>query len=391
MSNNLNIRSNSEAELFNTLLKSGKITSNFPELKRWVDSTGQLKRNLRNATFIYGVNDGFGVDSPVFIRGNYQDPSPTKIPRAYLSALSSSDKISVKAGSGRKELAKALLSEDNPLTARVMVNRIWHHIFGKGLVATVDNFGAQGKLPTHPELLDYLALKFQNEGWSIKKMIRLMLHSNTFKRSTIKDGSLSDKDPTNLLLAAYPLRRIEAEAIRDGILKASGSLNQKMFGPPVATYLTEFMQGRGRPKTSGPLDGNGRRSIYLEVRRNFLEPMMITFDMPIPFSTFGNRNVTNVPAQALIIMNDPFVEEQAEAMAKRLLSEDGLTFNDKIAWIYLRSFGRAPGEDELAKASDFITMLTAQTIAESDKEQELIVWKSYCHSIFNMKEFIYLI
>tara|TARA_R110001583_G_scaffold18245_1_gene72797 strand:- start:41 stop:916 length:876 start_codon:yes stop_codon:yes gene_type:complete len=290
------------------------------------------------------------------------------------------------------ELAEVMLNKDNPLTSRVMVNRIWHHLFGRGIVETVDNFGLQGKLPSHPELLDYLAVKFQNDGWSIKSMIRAIVTSETFKRSTLRNDLLANKDPNNIYLASFPLRRLEAEAIRDGILVVTESLDSTMYGPPVATYLTEFMQGRGRPGKSGPIDGEGRRSIYLEVRRNFLEPMMTTFDRPIPFSTFGSRNVTNVPSQSLILMNDPLVEQQAEIMAGKLLEKGLVSFEEKVQWIYMQAFSRLATSEELEKASNFFDMLgTMEGKADASATQEMAVWKEYCHSIFNLKEFIYLI
>lgn len=376
----------------NTQLKNGALPSQFPELKTAMEKKNELSKSLVGKSFIYGVNDGFSINSPVFIRGNHAEPSEESIPRSFLSALPKGGIPFKSEGSGRMELANAMLNEDNPLTSRVMVNRIWHHLFGRGIVETVDNFGLQGKLPSHPELLDYLAIKFQNEEWSIKKMVRAIVLTDAFKRSTIRDEALLEADPTNIYLASFPVRRLEAEAIRDGILVASESLNDSLYGPPVATYLTDFMQGRGRPGISGPLDGNGRRSIYMEVRRNFLEPMMTTFDRPIPFSTFGKRDVTNVPSQSLIIMNDPFVAKQAELMAQKLLTHKKLSFEDKISWIYTRTFSREPSTQEVQKAKEFIGMLKQmEAQKEENLNQELALWKQYCHSIFNLKEFIYLI
>jgi len=387
----LNVSANTVKSL-NLALKKGRLSSRFPELAQVLDSSQQLTQTLTDDGFFYGVTDGFALNSSIFNRGNHNDLLEEKIPRSFLSALPLGEIPFKSKGSGRLELAEAMLNKDNPLTARVMTNRIWHHLFGKGIVETVDNFGLQGKLPSHPELLDYLAVKFQNEGWSIKKLIREIVISETFKRSTNRNEELSAKDPNTIYLASFPVRRLEAEAIRDGILAASASLDSTMYGPPVKTYLTEFMQGRGRPSESGPLDGAGRRSIYQEVRRNFLEPMMITFDRPIPFSTFGNRNVTNVPAQSLTLMNDPFVAEQAEIMATKLLAQKELTFDQKIEWIYIRTFSRKPTAEELQKAQLFITELKKmESTPESDLDKETLVWKDFCHSIFNLKEFIYLI
>ena len=381
-----------KVKMLNEDLKKGKLPLNFPELKPVVDSSQQLANRLKTDSFFNGIYDGYGIDSPIFNRGNYKEPSEEYIPRRFLSVLSLGDSVFKSEGSGRMELAEVMLNKDNPLTSRVMVNRIWHHLFGRGIVETVDNFGLQGKLPSHPELLDYLAVKFQNDGWSIKSMIRAIVTSETFKRSTLRNDLLANKDPNNIYLASFPVRRLEAEAIRDGILVVTESLDSTMYGPPVATYLTEFMQGRGRPGKSGPLDGEGRRSIYLEVRRNFLEPMMTTFDRPIPFSTFGSRNVTNVPSQSLILMNDPLVEQQAEIMAGKLLEKGLVSFEEKVQWIYIQAFSRLATSEELEKASNFFDMLgTMEGKADASATQEMAVWKEYCHSIFNLKEFIYLI
>lgn len=381
-----------KVKMLNEDLKKGKLPLNFPELKPVVDSSQQLANRLKTDSFFNGIYDGYGIDSPIFNRGNYKEPSEEPIPRRFLSVLSLGDSVFKSEGSGRMELAEVMLNKDNPLTSRVMVNRIWHHLFGRGIVETVDNFGLQGKLPSHPELLDYLAVKFQNDGWSIKSMIRAIVTSEAFKRSTLRNDLLANKDPNNIYLASFPVRRLEAEAIRDGILVVTESLDSTMYGPPVATYLTEFMQGRGRPGKSGPIDGEGRRSIYLEVRRNFLEPMMTTFDRPIPFSTFGSRNVTNVPSQSLILMNDPLVAQQAEIMAGKLLEKGLVSFEEKVQWIYMQAFSRLATSEELEKASNFFDMLrTMEGKADASATQEMAVWKEYCHSIFNLKEFIYLI
>ncbi len=384
--------SEKQVKRYNSMLKKGQLNLHFPKLTTALDSTKNLSKTIENTAFIYGVSDGSATDSPVFIRGRYQEPSEENVPRRFLSALPHGNEPFQSKGSGRLELAEAMLQADNPLTARVMVNRIWHHLFGKGIVETVDNFGLQGKLPTHPELLDHLAITFQKEDWSIKKMIRYIVTSEAFKRSAITEEEMSDKDPNNLYLASFPIRRLESEAIRDGILAVSQSLDSTLFGPPIPTYLTEFMGGRGRPEESGPLDGAGRRSIYQEVRRNFLEPMMTTFDRPIPFTTFGKRDVTNVPAQSLILMNDPFVIQQSEILAQNVLAQTDLSFDQKVAWIYMRTFSRKPTEKEVDNASQFMDKIAAMKNSELDKtDLDLEVWKEYCHSIFNLKEFIYLI
>jgi hypothetical protein len=210
-------------------------------------------------------------------------------PRRFLEALAGDKPLTVAHGSGRLELARQMTDPAlNPLIGRVMVNRAWHHLFGRGLVASVDNFGVLGEKPTHPELLDYLADQFVREGWSTKKLIRMLVLTRAYQMSSRPDAQADAADPENLLLHRMRLRRLEGEAIRDAMLSISGRLDETRFGPSVPVFLTEFQDGRGRP-ASGPLDGNGRRSIYLAVKRNFLSSLLLAFDTPVPFSTVGRR------------------------------------------------------------------------------------------------------
>lgn len=217
--------------------------------------------------------------------------------------------------------------------------------------------------------------------------------SNTFKRSTLADPKSNELDPENLLLSHYPIRRLEAEEIRDGLLAVSGRLDTSMYGAPVPCYITSFMQGRGRPSKSGPLDGNGRRTVYQEVRRNFLDPLMTTFDRPIPFSTFGKRDLSNVPAQSLIMMNNPFVIQQAEEMACRITATS-LGIDKRIEFIFTKAFSRLPTVKEKAEADAFLRILASKyKIDGSDVKavsQNVDIWRDYCHILFNAKEFIYL-
>ncbi|MEM9833955.1 MAG: PSD1 and planctomycete cytochrome C domain-containing protein [Bacteroidota bacterium] len=360
------------------------------EISELLQRQTKLSQSLADSAYFTGITEGFQINSPVFIRGNPKTLSEEKVPHRFLTSLSDDGIVFTSGGSSRKDLAEAIISPNNPLTFRVMVNRLWHHLFGRGIVETVDNFGLQGKLPTHPALLDYLAVKFQQEGGSIKDMIKFIVMSNTFRRAVVTDSLVSVQDPENLLLSGYPLRRLEAEAIRDGMLVVSGELDSTMFGPSVPVHLTEFMQGRGRPQKSGPLDGDGRRSIYLEVRRNFLSPMMLTFDRPIPFSTFGKRNATNVPAQSLMLMNDPMVLAQAERMAERVIAQTELNTHERIQQIYLWAFARPAREEEVNQAMAFLEQ-QAKAHQSENISTSVSAWKDYCHTIFNMKEFIYLI
>ncbi|MBK8778523.1 MAG: DUF1553 domain-containing protein [Saprospiraceae bacterium] len=212
--------------------------------------------------------------------------------------------------------------------------------------------------------------------------------SETFRRDVRKAMKVINWIQT---IYFFHRRRLDAEDIRDGILSVSGWIDTLMYGEPVALYITPFMQGRGRPNKSGPLDGEGRRSIYQEVRRNFLELMMLTFDRPVPFTTFGNRNISNVPAQSLILLNDPFVIQQAEEMACWIIDSD-LNFEERVETIYYRAFARKPSTSEIDQAKSFLFSLAQMhKVPDKDILLDLKVWKDYCHSIFNIKEFIYLI
>jgi hypothetical protein len=332
--------------------------------------------------------EGSGVDEFLLRRGSTRSPMEP-VPRRFLEAISGNAPIHTRPesgraqgkGSARLELSEAMLAPENPLTSRVIVNRVWHHLFGRGIVPTVDNFGVLGQAPSHPELLDYLALRFSGElHWSLKSLIRELVLTRTFAMSsTPADARGEAEDPQNILLHRMNLRRLEGEAIRDSLLAVSGRLDPTLGGPSVPIFINSFMDGRGRP-ASGPLDGAGRRSLYISIKRNFLSPMMLAFDMPIPFQCVGKRNVSNVPAQSLVLMNDPFVVEQAALLSKNLPS--AASPEQRIRTLYLKSLGRQPIASELADALSFVV--------ESSSDSPEAVWADLCHVLFNTKEFIHL-
>lgn len=328
-----------------------------------------------------------GVDEHVLLRGKPGKPAaaaPRGLPEALgLPAINPAE------SSGRRELAGQLTDLANPLVARVFVNRVWHHVFGRGLVPTVDNFGYLGERPTHPELLDHLAWAFVHEdAWSLKRLLRRLVLTEAFARgSRGGDARAEEVDPTNRLLHRMPVRRLEGEAIRDALLTVSGRLDPTQFGPPVPVHLTEFIVGRGRPGASGPLDGAGRRSLYTAVRRNFLPTMMVAFDYPTPFSTVGKRNVTNVPGQSLVMMNDPFVREQAGLWAARLLRElPGATDTARMNWLFEFAFARPATAEEQAFARESLAELRTLHAGAPDHA----VWAEFGHALLNANEFIYL-
>ncbi|NND07342.1 MAG: DUF1553 domain-containing protein [Saprospiraceae bacterium] len=361
-----------------------EIGSIFAQAKVHVD-------RLRDTSFIAALTEGDPVLSSVFVRGDHNILSDEKVPHRFFTALDTAQAPFTKTSSGRLELAESIATKENPLTARVMVNRVWHQLFGRGIVTTVDNFGLQGTIPSHPALLDYLAIKFMDDGWSIKRLIKFIVTSETFQQSTSGDSISAEGDPTNIYLSHFPIRRLEAEAIRDGMLAVSGKLDTKMYGPSIPIFLTPFLNGRGKPPASGPIDGYGRRSVYQAIWRNFLPPMMLTFDMPIPFSTFGKRSVTNVPAQSLTLLNDDFVIEQAAVWAKKI-SDEEKDIERRITNIYRAAFSRAPTNDEVESCRQFLIDQGRKYELEAEEAlHSLRLWTELCHSIFNMKEFIYLL
>jgi Protein of unknown function (DUF1553)/Protein of unknown function (DUF1549)/Planctomycete cytochrome C len=257
----------------------------------------------------------------------------------------------------RRALAEWLVSKDNPLTARVMVNRIWQHHFGRGIVPTSDNFGKMGEMPSDPELLDWFAVEFMNRGWSIKQMHRLIMTSDAYKRaSKFDDAADSEKDPQDRYLWRYPLQRLDAEIIRDSILAVSGGLNLEMFGRPVfpmlqAEILKSMSYGIWKQSEDGP--AVWRRSVYVYRKRGLPYPLLDIFDLPNQNISCSARNVSTVPTQALTLMNDEFVLRQAQLFANRL-AEAETEPAKQIDLAYRLALARTPVKAELQANLDFL-------------------------------------
>jgi hypothetical protein len=318
-------------------------------------------------------------DIKLHIRGNHKNLGDP-VPRRFLQVIAGEQQPPVKSGSGRLQIAEWMASPKNPLTARVMVNRIWKHHFGNGIVRSADNFGKTGELPTHPELLDYLAAEFIKSGWSIKAMHRMMVLSSAYQMSSNPSEAALKLDPSNKLLQHMPVLRLEGEAIRDGMLALSGALDRTLFGPSITPYISEYQDGRGKP-VSGPLDGDGRRSIYIQVRRNFLTPFFLAFDYPLPISSIGARTVSTVPSQALMMMNNEFVLQQASRWAERTIAS-GSSAARRIESMYMSAYSRPPTAEETANIVSFV---------EAQKPRpEADVWTDVAHVLLNSAEFIYL-
>jgi hypothetical protein len=307
----------------------------------------KLEADLPKPVRVPGVMEGDAFDQPLYVRGDHKKPG-APVPRHFLEAIDG--KPYAAKDSGRLQLAESLVNPSNPLPSRVMVNRLWHHVFGRGIVATTDNFGKLGEARTHPELLDWLALRFQKEGGSIKSMLRLMLTSEAFQASAQASPAALEKDPENKLLSHFTLRRLEAEAIRDAILTVSGKLDLTAFGPPV--------------------DGGApRRSVYVKVIRNALDPFLTAFDAPVPSSTRGRRDSTNVPAQALALMNSPVIQSWANDWSDRV-SRTSSDPAERVRQFYRSGFGREPGEPELDQCFAYVHDVTAQSNAALTQANE---------------------
>ena len=312
-------------------------------------------------------NNKGSVMKPGFVTAATYGNPPTEIPPA-----------DGRTSGRRRALAEWLGSRQNPLTARVIVNRIWHHHFGRGIVATLDNFGKMGEPPTHPQLLDWLAIELMNRGWSIKAMHRLMMTSDAYQMaSAFEDPAGSEKDPENQYLWRFRSQRLDAEVVRDAILSAGGSLNLTMGGPPVFPPLqkglfTEANHGIWKDEPDGP--GVWRRSVYVYSKRGLTFPMFQVFDLPEQNVTAAARHVSTVPTQALTLLNDEFVLKQAQLFADRVRKEAGDDREKQIDLAYRIALTRPPTRAE---------MLLALQATEGQSLVDLT------HVLLNVNEFVY--
>ena len=331
-----------------------------------------------------GVVEESAPDHPLLLRGDPRKPADP-VHRRFLEAIGGNrytDPAAV-----RRQLAEDVTRADNPLTARVMANRIWQRIFGRGIVATPDNFGVLGDAPSHPELLDYVAARFVEQGWSIKRLVELLVTSRTYQMSSTASAKSLQRDPSNSLLQHMPVRRLEAEAIRDTLMAVSGQLDRSMYGPPPASR-NRYDEHEG-PGSS--IYGDDRRSVYQEIRRNRTNPFLEAFDQPTPSTTRGRRDVTNVPAQSLALMNSPFVLGSAHAWGRRLADGEGHSAGSRVEYMYRKALGRPPAAEERRDAITFVTGLAEE---EGASERAMLsdsgTWGRFAHTLFNLKEFLYV-
>lgn len=325
------------------------------------------------------VNDEKSVgDSNICIRGEPRNLGP-KVPRGFLSVASLPDTPEIGPDeSGRLALAHWLADDRNPLTARVYVNRVWHYLMGVGLVRSVDNFGVLGERPTHPELLDQLAVEFMAHNWSTKWLVREIVLSHVYQLDSRHEEQRWSVDPENRLLWRANRKRLSAEAIRDTMLQASGTLESGGSESPVAELGTLVTENRA-DDTGYQQKSSGRRTLYEPVIRNELPSLMRVFDFADPDFVTGSRSETNVPSQALWMLNGPFVAAHAKTVAERLLSRSLSTDTERITHLFLMTVGRPPTEQESTQALAFLNQ--SGTAPESPQRQ-LEVWSDLAHAVF---------
>jgi mono/diheme cytochrome c family protein len=374
-----------------------------PNLQNLTPQQRKLVENLRAAArsqpeaeirpVAIGVKDGrIPLDSNIFVRGEPEQRGPV-VPRGTITLPGLPPIGPIQSDhSGRLELADWIANTKNPLTARVMVNRIWLHLFGAGLVRTVDNFGTTGDAPTHPELLDHLATQFQGDGWSVKHMIRRIMLSSTYQQAGTFDEAKYAVDPDNHFFWRASPRRLEGEAIRDGMLSASGKLDRKR---PVASSIQKAppvdigRAARLMDRFAGP---NDVRSVYLPILRGgILPPMLDVFDMADNSQVTGSRETTTVAPQALFMMNDRFVLAQSEALAKRVATER-IADNARVDRAYMLALGRTATDAERGRALKYIKEFSKDAATDPKKRSraEEDAWTSICQALFASAEFRYL-
>ncbi len=312
-----------------------------------------------------------------------------EVPRGFLSACRTSappPEIETEQ-SGRKELAQWLTRDDHPLTSRVIVNRIWLHLFGQAIVSTPDDFGLYGAEPSHPELLDHLAIRFQKEGWSIKRLIRAIVTSRTYQLSSWCEPESWEADPENRLFARHLRRRLDAEALRDSVLQVSGELDTRPGHGSAVAHLDVLVNKHDtlhRPSR--------HRSIYLCMLRNSPPPELAAFDLPDAIRPQGQRGETTLPTQSLFLLNNSLLVEQSRKFAERVLACGAKSAHARIRWAYRRALHREPSDRELKETLGLVRAMDAELSTESSGEtlRDVRIWASVCQALMATNEFRYL-
>ena len=364
----------------------------YRELRKELD---ELKRRKVTADRALVVTEAGPVapETRVLLRGNPRSPGE-KVEPAFIQVVTKPISIvpqptpSSKTSGRRTVLADWIASPDNPLTARVMANRVWQYHFGRGITRSPNNLGQQGDKPTHPELLDWLAAELIADGWRLKPLHRLILTSDVYKRSSQPEANALAVDPTNDQFWRFDMRRLTAEEIRDSILSVTGALNLKMYGPGVYPEIpAEVMAGQSVPGAgwhTSPLAEQNRRSIYVHIKRSLILPILESYDLAETDRSSPVRFATTQPTQALGMLNGGFMNGQSRALAERLRREAGPDLTRQVEQALILATSRKPTEIEVRRGINLITKLEAEG---SSKESAL---ESFCLIVLNLDEFIYL-
>jgi len=375
-----------DVELLNWLLEHGALRNQLAQMPGEVQKLAEQYRAHESAVPRFQrasaiVAEGTGFDSPVHRRGSPDSPGE-KAPRRFLEVIHGAEGYTT-GSQARLELARDLTAPQNPLTARVMANRVWRWIFGQGLVATVDNFGVMGEKPSHPELLDYLATYLVEHDWSVKALIRHLVTSRAFQSQSIASAKAQQVDPANRLLSHMPVQRLRAETVRDAILSVSGTLDQTMFG---------YTGPANQSESAAVVHPRQRRGIYQYIRRESLDHMMLMFDAPEPSRTQGDRETSSVPGQSLLMLNSALVHQQANAWAaKDMKLRRGYSTEQRIEHLFATALGRQPSAAEVQSLVEFIDeQAEAYALPPAARGTDPRLWADLCHVLINAKEFLYI-
>ncbi|XZE53781.1 PSD1 and planctomycete cytochrome C domain-containing protein [Planctomycetaceae bacterium SH139] len=355
-----------------------------PRQTKLTGELAELRANAPTQDVAFAVAEGTPADARLHLQGDPEKLGPA-VPRRWLEIFGGTP-ISNHQQSGRLDLADWIASPENPLTARVMVNRIWLHHFGKGIVDTPNDFGTRGQPPTHPALLDWLANQFIESGWSIKQMHRLIMLSKTYRQSSVPNSDALAIDVTNDLVWRFDRRRLSAEELRDSLLLVGQQLdrsrgNSHQIPPEESWSYTQHIPFVGVPETN-------LRSIYQIVVRNRRPPFQMLFDGADPNASTPQRQVTTVPTQSLYFMNDPFFHQQSMNLAARVIERP--QFEERLDWLYRLTLQRFPDDQEREQASQFVkTYAVAIENGATNKQQEE-VWAALARVLLASNEFLYL-
>lgn len=377
--------------------------ANFQRIRQAQDRASQAEGDAKlfrddgtPRTLVMGTFEKAPVNTPIMLRGDPNQPTANTIPRGLVEVLcAEGEPLNIGQGSGRLDLAWWIASKDNPLTARVMANRIWLHLFGQGIVVTPDNFGTKGMAPTNQALLDNLAVRFMENGWSTKRMIKEIMLTRTYQLSSQHNEANYAVDPDNKTHWRMSKRRLEAEAIRDSMLAVAGTLNlYPVDGSPVAR-AGDGRQGLITLAREVLTEPQTYRSVFMPIIRDQIPESLSLFDFPDASLVSSQRDSTNVPSQSLYLMNNPQAIAAADAFAKRLGALEVKNPQDRFTKAYELAYGRLPTAEEGQAVRSFFQRFTDQYLKgkaseEAKKQAQGVALSAFCQSLFASAEFRYL-